>query len=894
MKKIITLLTALACFFSLLILPAAAEESADLLEQKLKETLDPLDNHYDYYGTHLPEMIRQANLVIYEKYATEVREDHFDISAEEYEEVLNRFFAPTAEDMVFIQNNENYGEGPGIINGRPLEYYPETDTYRVHYPYWDPLPDTRTFLGYKATSQGFDVFYGKLNSCFLSDVLPAGISEDQYAGLLNYPDTLEYGGMQFQKSMWGYRYIESVEKNGMKYSVELDGSNIRLLSVAPFTESECPDSFEKLPEVDDDLLSIMADIQALVNQYGPEIPDEVKNGTSKGTSCLYKPGADSYYVAIGDDTAAAQNSYVKLLAESMKLSCKNLAENGMLIEDADAAFLAANTAEIQKADLITIGFSVNGFAAVAVEEVLKNMTAEESYMQWDKYLPEEGVQEIEAVLARMKKYLVDNGMTGSLMGVSKSDALVVAAESLAFGTLAYIHELPRLIKDIQTINSDAQIIVVGMDNPMENSTIALSSGEKMELGVYVDQLIGNMDNASQTVAIENSNTTFVSAPDALNDNDNQELTENALILSYINGVKAKAKPTAEGQQYIRNQIVRSMRKKGDVNCDGVVNYNDALLILRYSIGLETVGEEDLLFAEVDGMEGVNYNDALKILRSSIGLDTLDQEVVTPEHKHTWQAATCTEPKTCTACGETEGSAKGHTWQEATATEPKKCLSCGVTEVHEHEWKEATCTEPRKCKTCGATEGTAQGHVWENPTCTNPATCSSCGAIEGIPNGHDWAEATCTEPRTCTICDETDGAALGHSFAEGILCSRCGMSNGATFIFPETTITVDYKISGTIYRSAEITNYEAVLENVNSQGKLRYKIVITGKCTYNKNGDSESDTIYMGYKLYDSEDSVIKGGIIGSQDVAVGDKFKAELVVFDLLPGETYTLVIQNP
>ena len=37
MKKIITLLTALACFFSLLILPAAAEESTDLLEQKLKE-----------------------------------------------------------------------------------------------------------------------------------------------------------------------------------------------------------------------------------------------------------------------------------------------------------------------------------------------------------------------------------------------------------------------------------------------------------------------------------------------------------------------------------------------------------------------------------------------------------------------------------------------------------------------------------------------------------------------------------------------------------------------------------------------------------------------------------------------------------------------------------------
>ena len=894
MKKIITLLTALACFFSLLILPAAAEESTDLLEQKLKETLDPLDNHYDHYGTHLPEMIRQANLAIYEKYAAEVQEDYYDISAEEYEEVLNRFFAPTAEDMIFIQNNENYGEEPGVINGRPLEYDPETDTYRVYYPYWDPLPDTRIFLGYKATSQGFDVFYGKVNYCFLKDVLPAGITEDQYAGLLNYPDTLEYGGMQFQKTMGGYSYIESIEKNGMKYSVELDGSNIRLLSVAPFTESECPDSFEKLPEVDEDLLSIMADIQELVNQYGPEIPDEVKNGTTKGTTCLYKPNAESYYVAIGDDTAAAKNSYVNMLAEGLKISHKNLADNGMLIEDVDAGFLEANAAEIEKADLITIGFSVNGFAAVAVEEVLKNMTAEESYMQWDKYLPEEGVQEIEAVLARMKKYLVDNGMTGSLMGVSKSDALVVAAESLAFGTLAFINELPRLIEEIQTVNPDAQIIVVGMDNPMENSTIALTSGEKMELGVYVDQLIGNMDNASQTVAIENSNTVFVSAPDALNENDNQKLNENKLILSYINGVKAAAKPAEEGQKYIRNQIIRSMRKKGDVNCDGVANYNDALLVLRASIGLETISEEDLLFAEVDGIEGVSYNDALKILRASIGLENLDEEAPAPEHRHSWQEATCTEPKTCASCGETEGAAKGHTWQEATATEPKKCLTCGVTEVHEHEWKEATCTEPKTCKTCGTTEGTAKGHAWENPTCTDPATCSNCGVIEGIANGHDWAEATCTEPRTCTVCGETDGVALGHSFVEGILCIRCGMSNGATFIFPETPIAVDYKISGTTYRSAEITGFEAVLENVNSQGKLRYKIVITGTCTYNKNGNSDSDTMFMGYKLYDSEDFVIKGGIIGSQDVSVGDKFKAELVVFDLVPGETYTLVVQDP
>ena len=88
-------------------------------------------------------------------------------------------------------------------------------------------------------------------------------------------------------------------------------------------------------------------------------------------------------------------------------------------------------------------------------------------------------------------------------------------------------------------------------------------------------------------------------------------------------MKSRAIPDEEGQKYIRNQIVKSMRQKGDVDGDGQVSYNDALIALRASIGMETLSEEDILFADVDGNEGLSYNDALKILRVSIGLDTLE-------------------------------------------------------------------------------------------------------------------------------------------------------------------------------------------------------------------------------------------------------------------------------
>ncbi|MCM1047208.1 MAG: hypothetical protein NC433_02135 [Clostridiales bacterium] len=47
--------------------------------------------------------------------------------------------------------------------------------------------------------------------------------------------------------------------------------------------------------------------------------------------------------------------------------------------------------------------------------------------------------------------------------------------------------------------------------------------------------------------------------------------------------------------------------------------------------------------------------------------------------HEWAEATCTEPKTCSKCGETEGQALGHTWMEATFAAPKTCSVCGETE-----------------------------------------------------------------------------------------------------------------------------------------------------------------------------------------------------------------------
>ena len=88
--------------------------------------------------------------------------------------------------------------------------------------------------------------------------------------------------------------------------------------------------------------------------------------------------------------------------------------------------------------------------------------------------------------------------------------------------------------------------------------------------------------------------------------------------------------------------------------------------------------------------------------------------------HSWTDATCTAPKTCGACGSTEGEALGHAWNDA------------------------TCTAPKTCGTCGTTEGEALGHKDENP---RDHECDACGlAITRCEDGE-------IKDHVCGICGD---------------------------------------------------------------------------------------------------------------------------------------------
>ena len=113
-----------------------------------------------------------------------------------------------------------------------------------------------------------------------------------------------------------------------------------------------------------------------------------------------------------------------------------------------------------------------------------------------------------------------------------------------------------------------------------------------------------------------------------------------------------------------------------------------------------------------------------------------------------------------------GCCLSHEWEEASCTAPKTCAKCGETEGEPiaHIWVSATCTNPEVCSICGANQGEALGHIWVDATCTSPKICLTCNQVEGDPRGHqagDWT--TITEPekgnagiktRSCNVCNET--------------------------------------------------------------------------------------------------------------------------------------------
>ena len=227
MKKILLILMITVLIISCIAPAAIAEE--DKLAAAFQERLDLLDHFYNYNAYYMYVVVCDDFLV----WGDDIPQAS-PIPAADFEASLHKYFV--IDDSIIDQIRK-------LDNG---SYYNAIDnTYTVEWlgGFGGSLPD-REYLGYIKNDATYDVYYRHLTYGFLEDVLPDGVDEFDYAEALGWPETIEYNGVVYTDGMEGYTAILSRDSFGRKYTVEMNGDVVRIISCIEYNEDEQPDSFD--------------------------------------------------------------------------------------------------------------------------------------------------------------------------------------------------------------------------------------------------------------------------------------------------------------------------------------------------------------------------------------------------------------------------------------------------------------------------------------------------------------------------------------------------------------------------------------------------------------------------------------------------------------------------
>lgn len=247
--------------------------------------------------------------------------------------------------------------------------------------------------------------------------------------------------------------------------------------------------------------------------------------------------------------------------------------------------------------------------------------------------------------------------------------------------------------------------------------------------------------------------------------------------------------------------------------------------------------------------------------------------------------------------------------ESSSEEEKTTATEKETECS-HKWKEADCLNPKTCTVCGETVGSAAGHSWKDADCENPKTCTVCGETMGSALGHDWMDADCENPQTCRNCGETVGAALGHVWIDATYdapqtCSVCGKTTGSPLERPAMNVNIStplpqefsyYRYSGEVRDTVLITEVYCTYEEYRyADNEYELTLYFTGEKTYDIDGSGQGRSCSIGIKVYDEEGYVVADDTFYTSSLRVGEKFRDEECSMwtDRLPAGNYTIELSS-
>lgn len=341
----------------------------------------------------------------------------------------------------------------------------------------------------------------------------------------------------------------------------------------------------------------------------------------------YEVQADSFYLAFGDDVAAASGSYVEKVAAELGVSYKNLAAKGALIADAFDV-VKANEKLIKKADLITLGYSNNAATAIFLKTLGGLYKGEND---WAALVGEEYVPMVEDALDSLRQMVGEMNLDAGPLGMNLNELLPKAIENYAYLYVSNLVNNYKVAKAIHAINPDAQVVIVGAYNDMENVVLQIGDAA-MDLGAYMDYFAKILAIGNVAYSLYADNTAFIYAPEvetALDRNVASGKYDKLNAFGYIMALvqsPALRLPTDAGHTYIKDQILGAIYQPptyvlGDVNGDGEINTRDAKLIMQYELGLVGADKLELAAADLNGDGQINTRDAKLIMQYELGLIT---------------------------------------------------------------------------------------------------------------------------------------------------------------------------------------------------------------------------------------------------------------------------------
>ncbi len=396
----------------------------------------------------------------------------------------------------------------------------------------------------------------------------------------------------------------------------------------------------------EDLVNAYIDLDATIDELraliqGEEIPEDstgaIREFIDAAAHGDYEIDYESYYVAIGDSSV---EGYAGLLADELGLS--NDYDDTLVSENVAASIENLDAEVIEKADLITVGFSGNTFFKYMASQVNAYLRSNEEpqEMDWATYVGAAGVKYVEKALNEIQAILAKDLHNNISSYGYLDEILMLAIESYAYASADYVFNYPALIEAIREINPDALIVSVGMNNALAGMTVNVSEfaeGYEFALGEYVEYLTAAVNGEAKVFAMLNENMAYVHAPDVTIEADVNEVYDyydNMGIYDFMveigtidRGGFAGLETSEEGNEYIKTKIYDALNithglRLGDINFDKEVDLVDLDMLYEYLIGrLELTGEQ-LYVADVDGVDGVTPADLTILYDYLIGRNTI--------------------------------------------------------------------------------------------------------------------------------------------------------------------------------------------------------------------------------------------------------------------------------